>query len=180
MILIICIALFVLGCNNHTDSEEMDFDYYNELQTKLIMAEDGDTIFFPNKKIQLNRSLWVDGLSNIVIKGHGIDKTILSFKDQIEGSEGLKIINSNNIALIDFTIEDSKGDLIKVENTNEIQFINIKAQWTGTPKESNGAYGLYPVNCANVLIDNCIAMGASAAGIYVGQSKEIVVKNSEA
>ena len=180
MILIICIALFVLGCNNYTNSEEIDFDYYNELQTKLIMAEDGDTIFFPNKKIQLNRSLWVDGLSNIVIKGHGIDKTILSFKDQIEGSEGLKIINSNNIALIDFTIEDSKGDLIKVENTNEIQFINIKAQWTGKPKESNGAYGLYPVNCTNVLIDNCIAIGASDAGIYVGQSKEIVVKNSEA
>ena len=180
MIIIICITLFVFSCNNYNNSDEIEFDYYNELQTKLITAEDGDTIIFPNKKIKLNRSLWLDGLSNIVIKGHGIDKTILSFKDQIEGSEGLKIINSNNITLIDFTIEDSKGDLIKVENTNQIHFINIKAQWTGKPKESNGAYGLYPVNCSNVIIDNCIAIGASDAGIYVGQSKEIIVKNSEA
>ena len=45
---------------------------------------------------------------------------------------------------------------------------------------SNGAYGLYPVQSKNVLIDGCIAIGASDAGIYVGQSENIIVRNSRA
>jgi hypothetical protein len=36
------------------------------------------------------------------------------------------------------------------------------------------------VQCENVLIDSCVAIGASDAGIYVGQSKFIEVKNSKA
>ena len=155
-------------------------DYYDQLQTKFIMAEKGETILLPKGFVQLNRSLWIDGLSDVTIQGKGIDRTILSFKDQIEGSEGLKVVNSKNIILKAFTIEDSTGDLIKVENTSGIDFINLKAQWTGKPKKTNGAYGLYPVNCEKVLIDHCIAIGASDAGIYVGQSKMITVRNSEA
>ena len=149
---IFILLLFLFSC--HSIEENNDIDYYNEIQTKLIMAKSGDVIILPKGIISLNRSLWVDGLENIIITGHGIDNTIISFKNQIEGSEGLKIINSKNITLKNFTIEDSKGDLIKVENTSEINFLNIKAQWNGRPKEENGAYALYPVNCNKVLIDN--------------------------
>jgi len=176
--LFILLCIIFIGCEEKTS--DSGIDYYDQLQTKLIMATNGETILLPEGFITLNRSLWVDGLSNVTIQGHGIDHTILSFKDQIEGSEGLKIINSKNIILKNFTIEDSKGDLIKVENTSGIDFVNLKAQWTGKPKKTNGAYGLYPVNCDRVLIDHCIAIGASDAGIYVGQSKMITVRNSEA
>lgn len=34
--------------------------------------------------------------------------------------------------------------------------------------------------CTNVLIEGCTAIGASDAGIYVGQSKNIIVRNSRA
>jgi parallel beta-helix repeat protein len=44
----------------------------------------------------------------------------------------------------------------------------------------NGGYAIYPVLSNNVLIDNAIALGASDAGIYVGQSNDVIVKNSEA
>lgn len=46
--------------------------------------------------------------------------------------------------------------------------------------KTNGGYAIYPVLSNNVLIDNVIAVGASDAGIYVGQSNDIIVKNSEA
>ena len=58
--------------------------------------------------------------------------------------------------------------------------INLRTEWTGGPKSTNGAYGLYPVESKDVYIDGCIAIGASDAGIYVGQSKNIIVKNSQA
>ena len=38
----------------------------------------------------------------------------------------------------------------------------------------------YPVASEDVLIDGCVAIGASDAGIYVGQSQNIIVKNSRA
>lgn len=156
------------------------YDIHKSIQTDLILAQPGDTIYLPKGKIQINRSLWADGLSNVNISGHGIDKTILSFSNQIEGAEGIKIINSNNVTLEKFTIENTKGDLIKVEDTKGIKLLHIKAQWTDGPKSSNGSYALYPVKSENVYIDSCIAIGASDAGIYVGQSKNIIVKNSEA
>ncbi|GIS32108.1 MAG: hypothetical protein Ct9H90mP4_00220 [Gammaproteobacteria bacterium] len=58
--------------------------------------------------------------------------------------------------------------------------VNLKTEWTGGPKPTNGAYGLYPVESKNVLIDGCVAIGASDAGIYVGQSQQIIVRNSSA
>lgn len=34
--------------------------------------------------------------------------------------------------------------------------------------------------CKNVLIENCIAIGSSDAGIYVGQSDSVIIRNNEA
>ncbi|MGJ8668037.1 MAG: parallel beta-helix domain-containing protein [Oceanococcus sp.] len=42
----------------------------------------------------------------------------------------------------------------------------------------NGGYAIYPVLSNNVLLDNVVALGASDAGIYVGQSNDIIVRNS--
>jgi parallel beta-helix repeat protein len=44
----------------------------------------------------------------------------------------------------------------------------------------NGGYAIYPVLSNDVLLDDVMAVGASDAGIYVGQSNRIIVKNSEA
>jgi parallel beta-helix repeat protein len=56
----------------------------------------------------------------------------------------------------------------------------VRAEWTRGPHPENGAYGLYPVNCTNVLIERSIARGASDAGIYVGQSRNIIVRENTA
>jgi len=56
----------------------------------------------------------------------------------------------------------------------------VRVEWTNGPDEKNGAYGLYPVQCERVLIEKSVSIGASDAGIYVGQSKNIVVKRSRA
>ena len=174
------ISVLIISCSDDSDIQPNKIDYYTQLQTQLILAEKGDTIFLPSGIIELDRPLSLESVSNITVIGKGIDQTILTFENQIEGAEGIKISNSQNVTLKDFTIQDSKGDLIKAENTIGINFINIKAEWTGNPKKENGAYALYPVNCHKVFIDNCIATGASDAGIYVGQSNIITVKNCEA
>jgi len=155
-------------------------DFENNLLEQLISVEDGATITLPAGNYSMNGSLWLDGKNDITIKGAGINETTITFKDQTEGAEGMKITDCKNIVLSDFTVQDSKGDLIKAQNVDGMTFKNVKTEWTGKPDKKNGAYGLYPVQCQNVMIDGCVAIGASDAGVYVGQSDKIVVKNSKA
>ena len=151
-----------------------------ELQTQFILAASGDTITIPKGHHKIQGTLSVEGKENLVIQGVGMDVSILSFSNQSEGAQGISITNSKNITLEKFTIQDSKGDAIKAQYTDGIIFRHVKAEWTGGPKETNGAYGLYPVQCENVLIEHSISIGASDAGIYVGQSNNIVVRYNEA
>ena len=155
-------------------------DLRRRLQEQFIESPDGAVIEIPEGRFQLNMALWMDGKKNITVKGKGRDKTILSFKDQLAGAEGIKITNSSYITLQDFTVQDSKGDLIKAQLVDGLILKNVKAEWTGKPSKDNGAYALYPVQCRNVLIDSCEAIGASDAGIYVGQSQHVIVRNSRA
>lgn len=155
-------------------------DIEKELQTQLILVETGGTINIPAGVSKIRGTLSMEGKENITIIGDGMNESILSFSEQENGAEGLKITNCKNITLKDFTVQNSKGDGIKSQNTDKIYFYNVKTEWTNGPKPTNGSYGIYPVQCSNIIIDGCVAIGASDAGIYVGQSKNIIVKNSEA
>ncbi|MET0181168.1 MAG: parallel beta-helix domain-containing protein, partial [Novosphingobium sp.] len=93
--------------------------------------------------------------------------------------EGL-LVTSDGVTLRDFAVENAKGDAIKAKGADRIVFHRVRAEWTGGPKPTNGAYGIYPVGSNGVLIDGVVAKGASDAGIYVGQSKAITVRYSRA
>lgn len=45
--------------------------------------------------------------------------------------------------------------------------------------DKTGDYGIFPILSSDVLVENCIVSGAIDTGIYVGQSKGIVVRQSE-
>jgi len=155
-------------------------DIQKKIQTDLIEAEDGAVVVIPSGVFEMDATLSLDGKKNITIKGEGVDKTILSFKNQKTGAEGIRITNSSNIILRDLTVQDTRGDGIKTQLVNGISFLRVTARWSRGSDKNNGGYGLYPVQCSNVLIDGCTAVGASDAGIYVGQSKDIIVRNSKA
>lgn len=172
-------ALVVLCSVSMAQRIEYD-NIEKELQTKFITAKDGDVIEIPPGKYTFSRTLWLDDKKDITVLGAGSDKTFLAFHEQIDGAEAIKVTGSENIRLEGMTVWDAKGDALKIQETDGIAFVDVAAIWRGKPKKSNGAYGLYPVQSNNVLIDNCVAAGASDAGIYVGQSTNIIVKNSKA
>ncbi len=73
-----------------------------------------------------------------------------------------------------------KGDGLKVNEGENITIRGVRVEWTRGPDTDNGAYGLYPVQTRNVLIEDSVVIGASDAGIYVGQSQNIVVRRNRA
>ena len=142
------------------------------------MAKPGDVIEIPAGTHQINRSLSLK-IDGVTLRGAGMDQSILSFKNQTQGAEGI-IITGSDVLLEGFAVEDAKGDGIKINECRNLVIRQVRVEWTNGPDEGNGAYGLYPVQCENVLIDGSVAIGASDAGIYVGQSNQVVVKNSRA
>lgn len=149
-------------------------------QTALIKAKAGEIIEFGPGKFEFTATLSLDE-GSVTIRGQGQDKTILSFKNQGQGTggEGLLITGKTGITLQDLAVEDAKGDAIKVNGTKGLFIRNVRTEWTGGPSETNGGYGLYPVLCSDVLIENCVVKGASDAGIYVGQSENIIVRRNK-
>ena len=149
-----------------------------EIQEALIDLEPGDVL-----TLEPGEYFFEDGISldvdDVIFEGSGIDDTILNFGNQISGAQGL-LVTSDGVTLRDFAVLDAKGDAIKVIGADGINMIRLRTEWTGGPKATNGAYGFYPVESKDVLIDGCVAIGASDAGIYVGQSQNIIVKNSVA
>ncbi|MCU0404642.1 MAG: right-handed parallel beta-helix repeat-containing protein [Chitinophagaceae bacterium] len=171
--ILLLMAMLSLVCMAQPDKQK-------QLQRLFVEAKSSSTISLPEGTFQLDASLWLDGLNNVTIKGAGMDKTILNFSGQLSGAEGVKITNGKSIVLEDFSVQNTKGDAVKTQHVDGIVFRRVRAEWTNGPDKNNGGYGLYPVQCDNVLIEYCEARGASDAGIYVGQSNYVIVRNSKA
>ncbi len=149
-----------------------------EAQEAFILAEPGDVIEFAEGKFEFDGSLSIDGVADLVVRGQGMEKTVLNFANFQAGKGGTGFeIKADNFTIEDLTIEDTPGDAVKLQDCNGITMRRIRTWWTKGPDTKNGAYGLYPVLSENVLIEECVAEGASDAGIYVGQSKQVVVRN---
>lgn len=154
-------------------------DAERKAQEALIVAEKGEIIEFAEGTFEFKGTLSLNGISNITIRGKGVDKTILNFIGQRAGSggEGLKI-KADNFTIEDLTLQNTPGNAIKIEDSKQVTIRRIRTWWSKGPDSQNGAYGIYPVLCSDVLIEHCLAECASDAGIYVGQTQRTIVRHN--
>lgn len=149
------------------------------LQEASQLLEDGTTLILSAGTYNLDNQVTLRKSKGVTLIGQGIDKTILSFKAQKVQSNGVDAIG-DNFRIEDLTIEDAKKDALRVEDSTGVTIRKVKVTWTKGPDKSNGAYGLYPVRCRDVLIEDSIALNASDAGLYVGQTANVIVRNNVA
>ena len=124
-------------------------------------------------------NLSIAQVKHILVQGAGADKTILDFSAQSQGGEGIRVTDVKGFTIDGLTLRDSKGDLIKINKSENVVITNLHAIWSVSDSTSGG-YAIYPVMCKNVLIENCYAQGASDAGIYVGQTDSAIVRKCKA
>ena len=153
-------------------------NFEKDLQTALIEAKPGSLIELPEGRFNIIGTLSLT-VPNVIVRGKGIGKTVLSYKNQKTGAAGI-LATGNNFTLEDVSIEDTKGDGVKINNADGVTIRRVRVEWTGGPNEKNGSYGIYPVQCKNVLIEDSASIGAADAGIYVGQSRNIIVRRNRA
>ncbi|GEP88513.1 parallel beta-helix repeat-containing protein [Chitinophaga terrae (ex Kim and Jung 2007)] len=124
-------------------------------------------------------NLSIAQVKHILIEGAGAGKTVLDFSGQSQGGEGIRVTDTKGFTIDGMTLKDSKGDLIKINKSEQVVITNLHAIWSKADSTSGG-YAIYPVLCKNVLVENCYAEGASDAGIYVGQTDSAVVRKCKA
>ncbi len=146
-------------------------------QKALIDVQPGETVAFGDGTFDFRNDLSLT-VDNVTIVGKGMTKTILSFKNQTDGAQGL-LVTANGFAIHDIALEDTPGDALKVLGGDGVTIQRTRVEWTRGPDPSNGGYGLYPVQCQNVLLDGNVVKGASDSGVYIGQSHNIVVQNND-
>ena len=178
--LVVCAV--AAGCGGKGDAppplSAEDAAFQQKLQEQFLDAKEGTVIEIPAGKHALDRVLTLRA-NGVTIRGAGSQKSILSFKNEISGPEGM-LVYASDFTIEHLAIEDSKGDGLKINDGENITIRDVRVEWTGGPKTTNGAYGIYPVKSKNVLIEDSASIGASDAGIYVGQSQNVIVRRNRA
>ena len=181
----IAIAAALAACGDGGDGyvpsarvAEGDAAFAQTLRERLLDASPGDVIEVPPGRYSFDRGLSLR-VDNVTLRGAGHDRSVLSFKDQKAGAEGL-LVNASHFTIENLAIEDARGDGLKINEGEHITIRGVRVEWTGGPDTGNGGYGIYPVKTRNVLVEDSIAIGASDAGIYVGQSRDVIVRNNRA
>ena len=184
-------------------------DATTEMVLAMIDAKPGDVIEFTEGYFELTSGIQLSSTENVRVRGAGKDKTVLSFKNSTT-QEGLLATNVRGIWVEDLTVLDPPGDAFKLQGVNFGTLSRVRAIWSSGRKTDNedtinasnyttkmqvgcnaelddyetstasGRYGIYPVNSQNILVEDTESIGASDAGIYVGQTDNAIIRTSRA
>lgn len=150
--------------------------YPESVRLAFESAKPGDVITIEEGVHEFDRPLTLN-TPGVTIRGAGLDKTVLSFRNQVAGADGV-VVNAGDFLIEDLAIEDVPGDSLRIARSENIVVRRVRVEWTDGPKAANGGYGIFPVRASNVLVEDSVAIGASDAGIYVGQSTNVVIRNN--
>jgi parallel beta-helix repeat protein len=149
------------------------------ISTAISTAATNTTFVFDTGTFSFTNALTLpDNSTGVTLKGQSMTGTILDFGGQVAGAAGLNATGASKLTFTKFTVQNTPGDGIKVTSANGVLFLTVQATWTNASNLTHGAYGIYPVQSQNVVVDGCHVSGARDTGIYVGQSFDIIVRNN--
>jgi parallel beta-helix repeat protein len=185
---VLAASVFVAACgsdnnNNNNGGGVVNVDpsmSESAIASAFSSAAADSTIQMAAGTYHFTNSLNLATKNNITVKGAGMTTTILDFAGQAAGADGVvqSIPSGSTVKTIfqDFSIHDTAGDGLKVTGATGLHVNHVGVSWP--TRATHGGYGIYPVSCKQVLVENSTSDGASDTGIYVGQSDGIVVRNN--
>lgn len=152
-----------------------------EIQVALFELSDSGlsdaTLVLPKGEFVINDTIVIDSADGLTLTGYGINETKLDFSNST-GDDAIRFEGGSNITVRDFSVYEAPKNGIKVINSDGVHLAYTATIWDGELNDENGAYGLYPLQSTNVLMEHNYARGSADAGIYVGQSSNIVVRDN--
>ena len=184
--LTVTLALLVFACalplpNDSTviflapDAGESNTDFEARVRQAFSLAQPGTAFEFGAGTFAFSRGLLVTA-SHITIAGQGMNATVLDFSNA-SAAEAI-LASGDEFVIQDLGVFDPPGDAVKVIGADGVVMRRVSVVWPNDADPTNGPYGLYPVLSSNILIEGCYVRGAEDAGIYVGQSSNVIVRNN--
>jgi parallel beta-helix repeat protein len=148
------------------------------IQTALIEAKTGNVLCFEDGTYAIKSELSLT-VNDVTLRGNPENReaVLLDYSDQDQGKDGLNV-NGSGFTIEHLSLKNTHGNSIVVKGADRVTFRNMKVSWDHGSSSDNGAYAVYPLSSTNVLVEDCEVVGARDAGIYVGQSKNIIVRNN--
>jgi cytochrome c peroxidase len=87
-------------------------------------------------------------------------------------SDGV-IATGSDFVIENFELRHYIANGVVTQHARNVTFRNLRI-------DDTGLYGVYPVSCTGVTVEKCVATGIADAALYVGQSRDIVVRDCEA
>ncbi|MBW4935380.1 parallel beta-helix domain-containing protein [Marinobacter sp. F4206] len=154
-------------------------DITEALLLALFDVPDNATVVLPKGRFTVAETITINSASGLILTGHGINETILDFSGA-DGDDAIRFEGGTDITIRDLGVYEARKNGIKTISANGVHMTYTATVWEGELASDNGAYGLYPLQSQNVLLENNYAYGSADAGIYVGQSNNIVIRDNSA
>ncbi|MGB1262513.1 MAG: parallel beta-helix domain-containing protein [Cognaticolwellia sp.] len=154
-------------------------DITDELVLALFEIPAGSTVVMPKGNFIVSETIAISAADNITLTGHGINETTLDFTNA-SGDDAIRFEGGVGLSIRDFSVLEANKNGIKVVSANGVYIAYTGTIWNGPLEADNGAYGLYPLQSQNVIVEHNYAYGSADAGIYVGQSNNIVIRENVA
>jgi parallel beta-helix repeat protein len=171
------LCLLAAACarrGGHSTLNAADAAFQDKLQEQIRDAKPGAVILIPAGTHPLEHALTLRS-DGVTVRGAGMDQSILSFKAAPAAPAAI-LVEGNGFAIDGVTIQDSPGDGLAIRGDNPIVHA-VQVAWSQGPRSGNGAYGIRLEAAHNARIEDSAAYSASAAGIYLVKSVNILVRH---
>jgi parallel beta-helix repeat protein len=148
------------------------------LKEALINATAGQVVCLDDGTFKVNDALTIATPDVTLLGTFAGRKAVLDFSDQAAGGGKSVDVSADGFTAENFVVKNTPGDGMTATSVDHVTYRNVKVTWDGEPSQENGAYGIFPVGCDHVLIEDSEVFGASDAGIYVGQSQNVIVRRN--
>ena len=163
------------GCTTLVEPSDQDQE---TLQLALLDARAGDVVCLDDGEYRLTGELSL-AVPSVTIKGAHDDRdaVVLSWAEQTSGANGFNV-TGDDFTISDLTIVDVRGDGVRASGVDGLTFRDLHVLWSAGSDPSNGAYAIFPVQSRNILVERVEVEGAADAGLYIGQSQTVVLRDN--